>query len=479
MFDTAKVQWMAEELENFAREYKEIYIFPQWLTAEAFALFRRAGLNIRGVVLNDLRFVEQKEFYGYPLVNFEEVLKNFTIQTGIIYLSKKTSATPKCLMEIGKQKLLFPVFVLTFDETLAIYDCLTTLKVLQQYKDDGLAVPDMQAVAERFARGLTTLLDPDVENIKFQFWDRNYFKPPKYSVDDTAIVLRGQIVHENRYTERTLEFYRSVYPDTPIIVSTWKNEITDEFYAACQKNSVVLLKNIQPEIPGFCHLNYQLENAFQGVEYVRKNLNTKFISVMRTDQRLNRFDFLLHFRNLIQEFPPLGDKLQGRILILSCWLATKYLPFSIADFLAFGFTDDIYKFYDLPRLQDVGEHQYFNSHMPRFFKMREILRRATFKRFDFSKHGKKLKKFNLMTNHFVDADIFWMKNFYRKYISPLDETKLLETWWNFIREYLLFVDTSSLIFDWPKYEDNRRYGTVTKGMDFSQWLELYRNFNVK
>ena len=479
MFDNAKVQQMTDVLARFAQEHENIYVIPEWLTPEPFALFRRLRITVRAILID----APQKEIFGCPTLNLTDAIKNFSDKTGIIFLSKKSQPQPLNMLTFpaGNQNLNVPAFIANADEISAIYDRLTVMKILQQYREDGLVVLPFKNVAQRFARGVTTFLNPDTENIKIQFWDRNSFVAPRYDVDDTAIVLRGQIVYENRYTEKTCEFYRSIYANAPIIVSAWKNEITEEFRRACEKNSVVLLENTPPAIPGFGHLNYQLENAFRGVDYVQKNTSAKFIMVSRTDQRFNKPTFLLSFRNLIQEFPAFGEKLHGRIIILGDGLTKKYLPFAITDFFAFGYVSDVAKFYDLPRQQDLSEHKYYLQHWNRFYSLREKLARATFERLNFVKHRRRIKKFNAMINKFVDADMFWMKNFYRKHIAPLDETKLLETWWKFIRDYLLFVDGNALAFDWLKHEHHRYNATYDgiNGTDFLQWLDLYRNFNPR
>ena len=479
MFDTAKVQRMTTELIKFAREHAEIYVIPEWLTPDAFALFRRMRITVRAIIINQP--LAQKEIFGCPVMVMAEAIKNFTARTGIIHLSAKPQPMPvnMAIFTIGNHQLNVPLFAISMNEALAIYDRLTLMRVLQQYQEDGLPIPPLQDLSIRFARGVTTFLNPDTESIKIQLWDRNYFKAPQYDIDDTAIVLRGQVVYENRYTEKTIEFYRATYPNAPIIVSTWKNELTDEFRTACKKNSVVLLENIHPAMPGLGHTNYQLENAFRGVDYVKNQLGSTYVLVTRTDQRLNKFDFLLHFRNLIQTFPPLGDKLQGRIITLGAYLTTRYLPFSITDFLVFGFTTDIAKYYYSPRPEGFG---YSGIPLPRYdhiYRMREkILRPIGFKKIDLAKCRRKLKKFNLMLAPFYKPISLLQVDFYQRYIAPIDKTTLLENWWKFFREYWLLVDVETVIFDWIKYEDRCRYTVILEGTRFSQWLELYRNFNV-
>ena len=483
MFDTAKIQRMTTELGKFSREHDNVYIILEVLNADAVALFRRLKVRLRAILSDVPLYNGNKpvtKIFGLPVLKTEEAAGNFNERTGLILLTKQPVPFIQTTFDfvINGELLTIPAFVLAPTEVLAIYDRLTVMMVLHQYQQDGLSLPMPQLFAERFARGLTTFLDPDTQNVKIQFWDRNYFVAPKYDIDDTAIVLRGQIVRENRYTEKTLEFYRSVYTNAPIVVATWKDELTNEFRKTCQKFSVVLLENTPPAIPGFGSINYQLENAFKGVNYVKENLGVKFVLVTRTDQRLNKFDFLLYFRNMILSFPPHGRKLQGRILFLGAWLTKKYLPFCITDFLAFGYVADIFKFYSMPHLKDSQEFSFRIAHERMFFYIREKLSQANFVKCNLAEHRKKLRKFNRIMTVFVNTDVFWMKDFYRRHFAPLDKTTLLETWWKFTQNYLIFVDPGSVIFDWPKYEDHRRYTTVVKGTDFSQWLDLYRNFKA-
>lgn len=482
MFDTAKVQIMTEGLIRFSQEHDNVYVLPEFLEETPWALFRRLKIQIRAVLFDVPSHDEAKrlkKISGLPVLKTSEATTNFNERTGIIVLRNKKTPFIKTGLDftINGRLTGLPAFVMDFAEASAIYDRLTIANILQQYREDGLTM-SANLMAERFARGLTTFLDPNTQNVKIQFWDRNYFVAPKYEVGDTAIVLRGQIVHENHYTEKTIEFYRSVYPNAPIIVSTWKNELTDNFRSVCKKFSVILLENIQTKVEGFGNFNYQLQNAFEGVKYVKENLDARFILITRTDQRLNKFDFLLYFRNMIQTFPPLGDKLQNRILMLGTWITKKYIPFQITDFLVFGHVADIFKFCDIPYLNDKKEFSFRIAHEKIFFYIREKLTQANFVKCNLADHRRKLRKFNRFMNTFVNTDVFWMKSFYRKHIASLDETPVLETWWKFVKEYLVFVDPASVVFDWPKYEDHRSFNTVTKGTDFSQWLDLYRNFNV-
>ena len=78
-----------------------------------------------------------------------------------------------------------------------------------------------------------------------------------------------------------------------------------------------------------------------------------------------------------------------------------------------------------------------------------------------------------------------MKSFYRTHIAPIEADRFLETYYEFLRDYLLVADEETLLLDWPKYE-RYRYEMNSclqsfwwqGGMDHSQWLDLYRNFRL-
>ncbi|MBR0289365.1 MAG: hypothetical protein IJQ82_10330, partial [Selenomonadaceae bacterium] len=239
---------------------------------------------------------------------------------------------------------------------------MTLLKIQQQYKEDGLLVSSPQDFAMRFARGLTTFLEPNFQNFKFQLLDRRESFKPTYDFDDTAIVIQGPIAYDNNYTAETFKFYRSIYPNVPIVVSTWKGEATDVFREECAQNSVVLLENEPPEFPGFFNVNMQLESSRQGIKYVQENTSAKFVMKTRTDQRIQRPDFLTYFKNLIATFPPNGSKLQQRIIFLDS-NATKTMPFFFSDFLSFGHILDISRLYGIQNNQEPGDMTYTRHHI--------------------------------------------------------------------------------------------------------------------
>lgn len=488
MFDTAKVQRMTTELEKFSREHDNVYVIMKALNADVFALFRRLKVRIWAILSNVPLYNGNKvvkKFFGLPVLKTEEATKNFNEHTGLILLTKKPAPFIQTTFDflVNGKLIKIPAFVMDSDEVLAIYDRLTVMRILQQYLEDGMSAPSAKLLAKRFARGFNTFLDPSFQVFKFQFWDRHEYFNPRYDFADAAIVIQGQIAYANNYTVETFKFYRSIYPNAPIVVSTWKGEATDAFRQECKNNSIVLLENDLPSPQGPGHINCQLKSSFQGAKYVQENTSAKFVLKTRTDQRINRFDFLVYFKNLLETFPPKDQKLCRRIIFLSS-LATKTIPFYFYDFLSFGHISDISKLYGIPLYCDPGEMSYTQRHKFRLNHKVQRMLRDPLCPVDFDSvtaPSRKLKNLNKMASRWSGSEKYISQTFYKINIAPVDETKLLETTWKFIQDYLILIDWGSILFDWPKYESRHSYeiNAYSGGRtDFSRWLDIYRHLNI-
>ena len=484
MFDTAKIQRMTALLEKVPEKFDDVYLIPERrFFAEAVALFKRLKIPIRGI-MSDI--TSQKELWGIPFVKTAEVSSKFNERTALIILVEKPVQFIQTTFDFKVRGGVWtiPALVIAHDEILAIYDRLTLLRTLQQYREDGLPTPALKDFATRFARGLTTFLDSRYQNVKYQFFDKRDFFKPTYDFDDTAIVIQGPIAYDNNYTVETFKLYRSIYPNVPIVVSTWKGEATNAFRKECAQNSVVLLENEPPKVQGPAHINMQLESSFQGIKFVRQNTNAEFVLKCRTDQRVQRPDFLLYFKNLLRTFPPLGNKLRKRLIGLGNFHTCKWIPFHVSDFLMFGTTDDMEKLYSIPHKTKDSSYTY--RHLSRFFKLREIIAPYELLPDIVLKRSKKLKNYNLMMNHFEVPEIYIVKTLYKMHIAPIKAEKLLETYWKFLHDYLIIADENTLVFEWFKLDIVRfnfqscytRINVVSGNMDHACWLDIYRNFKI-
>ena len=354
-----------------------------------------------------------------------------------------------------------------------------SMRYVNAFAEDGITPPPPTDLPDHFARGLTTFLDARCQNFNYQLWDsRAYFKPT-YTFDDTAIVIQGPIAYDNNYTAETFKLYRSIYPNAPIILSTWKGEATADFRKTCAENSVVLLENDPPEFRGSWNINMQLKSSQQGVKFVRENTAAKFVLKTRTDQRINRFEFLAYFKNLLETFPPKDDKLQRRIIFLGDG-TSQFLPFHLCDFFAFGHISDITKLYDAPFHRGTDELAYTSKNIKRFHKVLGLVKTKRFP-FDYDFHdypAHKLRKFNRLMCRLRNPEVYIARNFYEKCIGPIDDRKSFEVSWEFTRDYVILVDDEAILFENFKYENERYLLDCKTGgrLASARWLDMYKNF---
>ena len=482
MFDVEKIKSMTAVLEEMPDKFDDVYVVPDEIfMKEATALFRRLKIPIRAI-MDDAQ--PGKKFLEIPVISTADASKNFNERTALIILAKKPVPFIQTTFDfkVDGGTWTVPAFVIAPDEILAIYDRVMAEKLRQLYAEDGFTEDDLNKFSERFARGLTTMLDPRHFNFKSTFWVRDHYFKSTHDFDDTAIVIQGPIAYDNNYTVETFKLYRSIYPNAPVIASTWKGEATNSFRHECKKNSIVLLENDPPKNPCYGNVAMQLTSSLQGVRYVKENTSAKFVLKTRTDQRINYFNFLVYFKNLLKTFPPKGDKLKQRIIFLGGF-AARINPFSPQDFLSFGHVEDISKLYDIPFFYgEEDKLNYLEKHKKRCEAINHYLN-SPHCRFDYNtvtEPNHKLYKLNKMMSRIYWAEMYLTRTFYEKYIAPVDETKLYETSWKFTADYLILVDFDTIKLDWPKYERMRYNLKLGYGDEFvfARWLDMYRNFKI-
>lgn len=478
MFDKQKIIRMTTELENFVRTFPNIYILPEVFSSNIFSLLKRLNAKVAAIITNNPQpNVIHMPSGEYQLTNLQAALPHFQQKTGMIISATKPAENPitPFRFNIGNIKIVLPAFTLTDEEALAIYDRLMTIHMMRQYQNDGIST-NVKDIPIRFARGMSTFIDSQFQDVKVQFWDRREFKIPSYDeVDDAAIVMQGPLEYRDNYTITTARLYRQWYPNAPIVISTWKNEATENFREECRKIGVVLLENNLPDEPGALHVNYQLESSFKGVEYVKNNTLAKFALKCRTDQRINRTDFLLYLTNLLDIFPANGDKLNKRIIIFG---ADKWIPFYTSDFFYFGNVDDAFKMFNIPRQTKEAGKKFMRLEKRLHYIRRKLLPFIFFRNLEI-KNSRKLRNYNIMIDKFEFAEVFILKYFYHYNIAPIQPSKLLQTYWKFIRDYSIVIDLPAFIRDWPKYQHSANYAVIPyydRGLDFARWLDIYLNY---
>ncbi len=263
----------------------------------------------------------------------------------------------------------------------------------------------------------------------------------------------------------------------PIVISTWNGETDDCFRRKCQECNIIVLENPLPKKAGFGHLNYQIFSSFYGIQYLSQNTDINYVLKCRTDQRINRKDFLLHFKSLLKLYPPLGEKLQLRLCFLGI---IPDFPFFIADFLAFGSLSDMGKLYE--KRFECHEADYLVNHNQRFEFIREQIGK-TVKSFtnnhyegftNFIDHNKRLKKLNRIVSKFINAEVFISRSFYERHVAPVNPESIIQQYASFLKNYVVIAD--DLLLYWQKY-DRDRLKCFNYTSDYMEWLNFYMNYN--
>lgn len=180
-----------------------------------------------------------------------------------------------------------------------------------------------------------------------------------------SIVVQGPV--RPGITSEVLQSIRNALPEGEIILSVWEgSDVT-----GLEFDKVVLSPDpgavVQEEV-NFTksNINRQIVSTKRGLELVSRPYVLKF----RTDILLNDASFLEQFEKWDRIVPPLHVK--NRILICSYYTRNPRvfpLPFHPSDWVLFGCTEDIQKYFDVP-LEEASEIQWFKTHKrlhPRFF----------------------------------------------------------------------------------------------------------------
>ena len=486
MFDADRVTQIMSTLLNFIQTKKILYVMSEAkLSPYNLALINRSKMKVRAVITPV--FPENPEVSGLPAMQIQHAAPYFNNDTRVIFFTQAVKENPlsNITLNYGTGQVTALFLMISEEESVATYNRMMLIHLIEEEEKDK--VPGMilagfspENVINSIVNGLSTCKNPTQEftNLKYQFLNPDIIPDPVYDIDDSAIVIQGPVVYDNNYTALTCKLYRRRYPKIPIVVSTWKG-VRDEFKKFCAEQNVTVLENEMPENHGSHNVNLQMTSSHKGIEFVRDNTSAKFVLKTRADNRINRPDFLLHFRNLLKTFPLNGDKLQSRIVVTD-WYTFRFYPFNICDFLSFGTIEDMEKLYSVRSdiTPEVGHKLQFKRYRV-FAKIGKYFAHPNM----YFSDKRRLVNFNRMMRKLkaAAAESYIMETFYEKFIAPIDTDKLLQTYFKFLRDYLVIADSEVLLLDWPKYayQSNKTVlytETATMGMKFPQWLDFYLNY---
>ena len=418
------------ELISFCKSRKRIFLFG----TEQFGMYFYELLRKQGIVPHGFIDIDPNKTaidqHKFPVLfrHFEEIdFKNEASEIGVII------SCPRDLHGLAVRRLPNEVelFHTTDDAIKVLYEKEILCDALAKTEETSFAY--MNAPVEEkwnhFRNTFYMIHDGEMfeKNLLISDWHgRDDIRG--ISIDDVGIVIQGPIYEDGNFTLETCKFYRSLYPNIPIVISTWRGGVDDEFARQCQAIGVIVIANEMPQGPDFQHVVLQMTSSIIGINLITTHFkNVKYVLKQRTDQRLNMSDFLLYFKNLLRVYPPTDDKLEARLAFLSCSI---WDPFYICDYMAFGTVNDMKKLYGArdPKVQEAA---------------------------DFS----------------LTAEFYIYRTFHKMYIGPIPHGSEVGVYFNFLKNYAVISGIASLKLEWPKYLFDRHkllcFGTF---MDHAKWL---------
>jgi len=271
--------------------------------------------------------------------------------------------------------------------------------------------------------------------------------PVSQTVD--AILVQGQIQHENSFTFETIKLYSNIFPFAKIILSTWCDQDLKKFHYKFPE--IIVVENQIPKISGFLNFNLQHITTNSGIEMAEK-LGIKRILKTRTDQRIYSSDAITFLNALVDKFPPhISLDCKGRIFFINI-SSLENIPYHLSDMLHFGNTEDIKRLWRMPKHKNNVSREGYLDNYQDGLSIADLIQ---------------LKETNpeiCLGRNYADQ-LYGLENI----LSPAEGYSRL------LREAVGIVDKDQLDFFWPKYhahELRRSYHVENnfKLLTFAKWI---------
>ena len=118
--------------------------------------------------------------------------------------------------------------------------------------------------------------------------------------DSVGIVLQGPIGGGIDFLIETVKFYKQLYPECFLVISTWDNESAQNKLKLENVNIKVLYNNL-PESLGYGNINAQILSTYNGINFLNSQ-GCKYIMKTRTDCRIFRPNAISYMINLLNVF---------------------------------------------------------------------------------------------------------------------------------------------------------------------------------
>lgn len=274
---------------------------------------------------------------------------------------------------------------------------------------------------------------------------------------EISVVVQGAV--SAQYTPICLRSIRTTLPQAEIILSTWQGTDT----SGLDYDKLVVSDDPGAEIMDtatgvYNNINRQLVSTEAGLAVAGRKYCLKF----RTDMELLSADFINFFGKFDTKETP-AQYFKNRILISNFYTRNPRIlpvPFHPSDWIAFGLTEDLKKYYDIP-LQDRSEMTWFQTHKKYTRCFLTNLARYVPEQYiclNFIKN-----------NHYAVS----CNNYYDASRDNIRQTE------KFFADNMVVLDYSdNLGIKFLKYNPDR-YGDKHHVLYFHDWMNLYRRYSEK
>ena len=159
-----------------------------------------------------------------------------------------------------------------------------------------------------------------------------------------GIVIQGPIIP--RTTLEICAFYKKIYPQVRIVLSTWEDEDTDPF-KELKGERFEVIQSAKPKAPGPSNINLQIASTIAGINRLRDQ-GCNYILKTRTDTLLGNSSFLNYLMWM-------HSKGKQNALVFSSFNSFLFRFFSPSDQVMFGDVTDIARFWSIDLVPDDQE----------------------------------------------------------------------------------------------------------------------------
>lgn len=169
---------------------------------------------------------------------------------------------------------------------------------------------------------------------------------PQQRLSNIGIVIQGPIVTRNEFTLETVRLYRHLYPEVPIVLSTWKistQSLLKEFLSA----GAFVIQNEKVDHPYYGNLNLQQKTSREGLSHLSK-LGLQFALKTRSDQRLYSESFLQQLIFLTEVQPRNHGVCASGTSRIFVTYQNSFIDraLSVSDFTQFGQTKELLQLWE-------------------------------------------------------------------------------------------------------------------------------------